>query len=131
MLRVRDKATQKPVDTIAIVTDKVARKTEAVDVDRIDIEAVLWNRDQGMLQVSFRLGGVDSQAAFRPAYQYGMATFTVTRRDVPWTKYNLDSIQSFNFSLIENCLHEVQAVQRAAADVWRIQGEVETVIESE
>jgi hypothetical protein len=101
---------------------------KVVDLDYIDIHDVRWNKDLGYLQITFRIGYVDSNGKFKAASQYPAHEFAIERGREPekWQKHEA-KIEAI-IAQLEEILHAESGVAQAAIVAWGLPN-VESVVE--
>ncbi|MBN2118517.1 MAG: hypothetical protein JW730_18230 [Anaerolineales bacterium] len=112
----------------AIITDMEQETMEAVMVEAVEVIALTWSKNVGLLQVELSLGGYDHGGNFQADRRYQPALVSWSRDTTPelWQRYDLDNFGAITEAIIKPWLHAEESVYRAARDIWKIPGEVAT-----
>lgn len=110
-----------PVGDQVTTIDVQSKTASFAPTDSVDIEAIFWNRVDGIFQVHFSLGAYDPAGVFYRNPNYGLVSEAWGRKLNPalWQKYNLDSLP-VDIESIKNWLYQENVVYFAGRDKWRI-----------
>jgi hypothetical protein len=114
---------EKVVGKFAIVTNEDAETTEVIRTRFIEIEALLWKKKEGILQLELALGGTSAAGVFYRNPKYDLALVSWRRDANPqlWATRGLDDIDPVTTDMMKGWLHQEDAVYRAGRDIWGIE----------
>jgi hypothetical protein len=115
---------EQPIGNQLVAVDEEKQIAAFIPINAVDVEGLFWNRPDGLLQVHFALGAIDSNGTFHRNDKYGIVTETWGRERTPalWQKYGLDDYGAVTLEAVKEWMYTENVVDFAARDKWQLRG---------
>lgn len=111
---------KKPLDVMAVITDKEARTTEVMDVDCIYLEQLQIFLDRSVANITLRIGSCDSKGKFHPSHEYDDKIARMNIVNPIFTELFLDDSGNFKNEITKEDFTKIYSVGIPGANqlVW-------------
>jgi hypothetical protein len=115
------------------ITDEGARKHEILESDTIQIEGILYKRDEGIFQLQLSIGGHDAADVYHKNLKFKDALISLVRDreqdKAQWRAFDLDKVLEGTWDAMKQFVQQYEGTKACTEAVWRITGLESEIVE--